>query len=468
MTILTILSPQEQRGFDAPPKFTADERVLYFSLNNKESEIIQSLRSVTNKVGFIMQLGYFKSQAKFYTVEQFRQADIAYVAHSLSIAEDNFHLDSYKKKIPHDHQQQILKLLGWKALTTIQKNKLTQHITWLVERQFSLRNIFLSVIDFCWQSKIALPSYYLLSNLIANQYNEVEKKLLTVLVEKLTESQIEMLNALVSSDPQKHLSRSKITLIKKINQSLGAHDIKENTDALQLFKSLFSEFKPIIDELDLPDQAVEYFATWVQKSTRFQLQRFPNRNKLYLHLLCYIKHQFYYRQDILIDVFLKSVKSLVNVATHNGDELETKKNKHYQKTMKTLSGSHKNYRELIESITLIVKSVALSREGKLEQIEKMLDEFNNEQPLSSKETLIKLEQSLDNAVQNTHFFDALESVSLKMQKRVADIVKLIEFDPQTSSAPLLTAIHHFRDTEGNIDTNPPLAFLKKIEKEHRQ
>lgn len=69
----------------------------------------------------------------------------------------------------------------------------------------------------------------------------------------------------------------------------------------KIFKDYFFEFRSIIDELSMADHATEYFATWVQKSTAFQLNQFSNKNKLYLHLLCYIKHQFYFRHDILIN-----------------------------------------------------------------------------------------------------------------------------------------------------------------------
>jgi len=34
MTKLVILSPSEQKRFDSPPKFNADEQTIYFALNN--------------------------------------------------------------------------------------------------------------------------------------------------------------------------------------------------------------------------------------------------------------------------------------------------------------------------------------------------------------------------------------------------------------------------------------------------
>jgi hypothetical protein len=71
MTKLVILKPAERRQFDSPPILSSDERSLYFSLGNEEMEIIQSLRTTSNKIGFAIQLAYFKANGKFFYVNQF-------------------------------------------------------------------------------------------------------------------------------------------------------------------------------------------------------------------------------------------------------------------------------------------------------------------------------------------------------------------------------------------------------------
>ena len=105
MTKLVILSPSERKRFDAPPKFNADDRALYFSLSNHELKLIEELRSVANKIGFILQLGYFKANGKFFTIEQFRRPDIDYVVNLLGILPVNAGLSSYKQRIAIDHRK---------------------------------------------------------------------------------------------------------------------------------------------------------------------------------------------------------------------------------------------------------------------------------------------------------------------------------------------------------------------------
>ena len=115
MTKLAILSSNERLKFDYPPKFDVDERALYFSLTRAELNLVQELRSPINKVGFILQLGYFKVNGKFYATEQFRHQDINYVINMLGLgsADPNIDLSSYQKKIPTDHRKKILSLLKW-------------------------------------------------------------------------------------------------------------------------------------------------------------------------------------------------------------------------------------------------------------------------------------------------------------------------------------------------------------------
>ena len=462
MTQVTILTKKESRSFDSPPQFNADDRTHYFSLANNEIKLVYTMRTPTNKVCFVLQLGYFKSNGKFFTAEQFRQHDIVYIAKMLEISPDEIDLSVYQKKIPSDHRKKILELSQWQPLDLVQEEKINSHVKWLIQRQFSSRQVFFSSIDFCWQNKIELPSCNALAEIITNSYNHFESDLINVLANKLTNCHREKLRNLINADTEstnKKLQRLKITLLKQINQSLRPSDINENVESFKLLKELFFEFKPIIDELTLTDQATEYFSTWVQKSTAFQLNQFANKNKLFLHLLCYIKHQFYYRHDVLVDIFLKSVRSSINVANKKITLAEKENRNERNKAIKQLSASNKDSRELIEKISNIINSPILSGPGKLAEIESLINHYHDQHDISENERLDYLDQVLNKISQNEALFDMIESVSLKLQRRVSSIAKLLEFNTVTSEASLIDAIHHYKVFDGEISNKPPLGFL---------
>lgn len=121
----------------------------YFSLKNEELDLVQELRAPTTKVGFALQLGYFKSNGKFYTSDQFREQDINFVTKMLDLESKNIDLSTYKKKIYNDHHIKILNLLAWQPFNKIQQGKIDEYVQWLVQRQLALKPIFLSIIDFC-------------------------------------------------------------------------------------------------------------------------------------------------------------------------------------------------------------------------------------------------------------------------------------------------------------------------------
>lgn len=76
MTKLVILPEDERRAFDSPAKLNTEERISCFALDKKLLSTIDALKTSTNKIGFLLQFGYFKATRKFYTSDQFKQKDI--------------------------------------------------------------------------------------------------------------------------------------------------------------------------------------------------------------------------------------------------------------------------------------------------------------------------------------------------------------------------------------------------------
>ncbi|MGA1842276.1 MAG: DUF4158 domain-containing protein [bacterium] len=63
LKILTRSEIQELYGF---PIFTYEKRVKYFSLDFLEMKELENLRTISSKIHFILQLGYFKAKKRFF------------------------------------------------------------------------------------------------------------------------------------------------------------------------------------------------------------------------------------------------------------------------------------------------------------------------------------------------------------------------------------------------------------------
>ena len=66
---LKILTTEEIRNIFDLPDFTSDERQQYFSLTSLEKDFLTNLRSISSKLYFILQTGYFKSRHQFFNFE---------------------------------------------------------------------------------------------------------------------------------------------------------------------------------------------------------------------------------------------------------------------------------------------------------------------------------------------------------------------------------------------------------------
>ena len=62
-------------------------------------------------------------------------------------------------------------------------------------------------------------------------------------------------------------------------------------------------------------------------------------------------------------------------------------------------------------------------------------------------------------VHHYNYYDLFEANSIKLQNRASDIVKNIQFNPDTSNNSLFQAIEYYRKKDGNLANNTPTGFL---------
>ena len=72
MSRLTLLTKSEQHKFDSTPNFTKTQQQKYFSLNGEIEDHLIYIRKPINKVGFLIQLAYFRASGKFFPNQEFK------------------------------------------------------------------------------------------------------------------------------------------------------------------------------------------------------------------------------------------------------------------------------------------------------------------------------------------------------------------------------------------------------------
>jgi hypothetical protein len=108
MARMKIFNSLEEAEFESPPNFNSVERKRFFTLSAAFQEFLESPRTTpTNKVCFLVTLGYFKARRKFFA-RQFVQTDIEFVTHQVGAKLLEVSVENYDKATYLRHQRLIV------------------------------------------------------------------------------------------------------------------------------------------------------------------------------------------------------------------------------------------------------------------------------------------------------------------------------------------------------------------------
>ena len=141
-TLINILSQPDRKAFEIPPVFSEEERMSYFDIPQWASKLIKTFRTPTNKVGFILQLGYFRSADSFFSSKTFHSDDVAFVVKLLKIKSKKMYFNNYIRSTYERHQLFILENLGFRKFNDGVKIILEKESVALCAKLLRPRSIF--------------------------------------------------------------------------------------------------------------------------------------------------------------------------------------------------------------------------------------------------------------------------------------------------------------------------------------
>jgi hypothetical protein len=69
MSVIQILTKDEEKIFELPPSFDSFAKNHFFKLTSGISEIILEMKNDSNKILFILMFGYFKATNRFFEIQ---------------------------------------------------------------------------------------------------------------------------------------------------------------------------------------------------------------------------------------------------------------------------------------------------------------------------------------------------------------------------------------------------------------
>ena len=465
MPRMNIFNTLEQAAFDSPPVFNNTERYNFFFAPLMFTDLMEGMRTPTNKVCFIVTAGYFKARRKFFA-RQFHHADIEFVAKQIGLNPSDILPEAYSKVTYLRHQNLILRYFGCSAFDDAAKAFTANEIAMMVRVQFRPKLVLLEIIEQLTNKKIAMPSYAILADLIVAAINDYQRELGHIITASLTESQREKLNSLLVKETRYGTDDSRcysLTLLKKPFQSTQPSKIKANLNDLGTLLAFYLDLKPIIDSLSLRYECVRHYAYSVIKFQVPQVSRRSAEDR-YLHLIAFIIFQTYKLHDTLIDILLFTVQSARNIAEKAHKESYYQDREQREQKFFTLADRlGQTIIGTVSAIRHIIADDALTDSQKVIAIDTVLSlKTPKESPVEQQ--INDFKQNMATIHRGQDYYVLLEQQSLKLQNRVAEIVRQVQFDSHCRKPELFVAVLHYQGNAGVIDKHAPTNFLSYEER----
>ena len=449
MSRIKLLQPQEILLFNQAPILNFEEKSEYFSLSSPYQEEFKGLRDGYTKIGFILQMGYFKYTGRFYEASQFHAKDIQYVIKQLDWRgweDKRKHFKAnYSLQIAYSHRIKILELSGWSSFEEKQA-EFNHRIRLLIDQQLLPRKVLWKSQEYLFNNRIESPSYDTFRRAISQALIDSSEDISATLFKHLSDQDRGVLDLFTLRN--KSYQKTEIATFRTVIQSLRPSDIKENVVIFKTLKDRLVRLDSLVRKLNLTDAVIDYHAHWASIA---DTQKLVAHSDKYLYLLCFLIHQVRIRNDYFMDTILQCVNS----AKKYSERLEVKdyfeSRKQRTKAMKLLVESRKDYKQQVEAIKIIVKS-SNDAQQKVDFIEDLFEVDIELQP--EDEALVALiEAELTKSKERT-FHDIWESRSIWLSNRVSEIIQHLPFNSETTEPILFQAITHFQTHKGKL-TKPP-------------
>nr|GEW09550.1 hypothetical protein [Tanacetum cinerariifolium] len=177
-THLRIHLGKERELYEQPPLVPAAEQARVFAVPAWADAHLARMLTPGNRVGFVLQLGYFQISQRFYVATRYHAADVAYMVRQLGLGPADFDPLRYADARYYAHQQLICEQLGITRFDAAATERLYQEAVRLSSQHLKPSTVFDYLVLFLHEHRLELPTYNTLADLITRALLAFEKRLL--------------------------------------------------------------------------------------------------------------------------------------------------------------------------------------------------------------------------------------------------------------------------------------------------
>jgi len=461
MAKMKVLSAARSRSFDSVPKLTKEATIGYFIIDLDTKKALSKMRSDVAKVGFIVSKVYFQAKGQFFETSRFIDADIKRAIKALRI-KSPIDISEYTAETASRHKKQLLAQFNWRPYTPETVKVLKIYADSLVSVQMNKEDMLFSLAGYCWMSRIEIPSYNQLVDIISSAFQSYEEDMLIKVNEALPQKKKKALLNLFSA--QSHIFS--ITELSRINQDIGQRSLNQNAVILNIYKEQYFQLSKVYKKLSLTKEAIDHFAQTITLGSQNEIRRLKNDNKQAIYYLSFVYDQFHLRQDFAVDALLKVVKKFTNIAKGNERNKREEQRTKTLEANRTVLNSAKDAKRILALILSITEDASLSFEERNERTQQLVNGFFIAENPDFEQHIERMGSTINKQTINADFYRALFLNSLKLQRSLGPLLETITFDMESKDQGLYEAISYYLSKPKEIDENTPTSFLNKIEKAH--
>jgi len=300
---LSILTAQEVDDLYALPRFTEEDRHLYFDLSPAERELVDGIFTLSVAVHLILQLGYFKAKRQFfvYGLESVTE-DAQHILERYFPARVIAEIKQPSRSNRLDQQRTVLKLFDYRSCGAGAKKELEEKARRMA--MLSAQPVFIlrEVLQYLSNQRIVAPGYTYLQDMVGRTVSTERLRLTRLLDLALTPELERQLQTLIEADEGMY----RISLLKHEPKDFSYGELRQERERRTFFQPLFAFGQAFLAAAGLSNESVKYYASLVQFYTVYKLQRMAAPTAR-LYLLCFATHRFRQINDNLIESFIHLV-----------------------------------------------------------------------------------------------------------------------------------------------------------------
>ncbi len=296
---LTILTTQEIEALYGLPRFTEEERQLYFDLSPRERAAVEAVQTAAAAVHLTLQLGYFKATCRFFIYT--REAvlpDLDHIRQRSFPRLDLAAVTVLSKPTRLAQQHVILDLFDYRLCDAAAKAALQQKVQRAA--MLSTEPIFLlrEALQYLTNERLVAPGYTYLQEMVGRVVARERRRITHLLAGALTPVIEERLDGLLQAEEGMYA----ISGLKHEPKDFRYGELRQEVARRARLAPLHAFGQSFLATAGLSNESVRYYASLVQFYTVYKLQRMA-RATTRLYLLCFAYHRFRQINDNLVDAF---------------------------------------------------------------------------------------------------------------------------------------------------------------------